>query len=71
MAKIWLNAGHGGNDPGACANGRSEAVQVENLREQLERCFPVLDIPFGIQGMYRHIWIPMFHMKIINQRTSS
>lgn len=31
MAKIWLNAGHGGNDPGACANGRSEAVQVEKL----------------------------------------
>lgn len=31
MAKIWLNAGHGGNDPGACANGRSEATQVERL----------------------------------------
>lgn len=31
MAKIWLNAGHGGADPGACANGRSEAVQVEKL----------------------------------------
>lgn len=31
MAKIWLNAGHGGDDPGACANGRSEAVQVEKL----------------------------------------
>ena len=31
MAKIWLNAGHGGNDPGACANGRSEAVQAEKL----------------------------------------
>lgn len=31
MAKIWLNAGHGGNDPGAYANGRSEAVQAEKL----------------------------------------
>lgn len=31
MAKIWLNAGHGGDDPGACANGRSEATQVERL----------------------------------------
>ena len=36
MAKAFVIAGHGAGDPGACANGFQEAVQVRKLAARMQ-----------------------------------
>lgn len=36
MAKLFLIAGHGAGDPGACGNGYTEAERVRVLAERIK-----------------------------------
>lgn len=50
MKKIFISAGHGGGDPGAAANGKTEAAVVLEFRDIVAHYLGVAQVAFSTDG---------------------